>query len=83
MQAAVEARRLSVRSDRVSAAELPVVTGHGRAQAIAESWLRDVWSARERASFGLPPSLLALEPGDVVTLDAGDTRLCAAHHRNA
>ena len=70
-QAAVEARRLSVRSDRVSAAELPIVTGQGRAQAIAETWLQDVWAARERASFGLPPSLLALEPSDVITLDAG------------
>lgn len=71
VQAAVEARRLSVRSDRVSAAELPIVIGQARAQAIAETWLQDVWAARERASFGLPPSLLALEPSDVITLDAG------------
>ena len=70
-QAAVEARRLSVRTDRVSAAELPIVIGQGRAQAIAENWLQDVWAARERASFALPPSLLALEPSDVITLDAG------------
>lgn len=73
-QAAVEARRLSVRSDRVSAAELPIVTGQGRAQAIAETWLQDVWAARERASFGLPPSLLAFEPSDVITLEAGGGR---------
>jgi hypothetical protein len=33
--------------------------------------LQDVWAARERASFGLPPSVLALEPSDVITLDAG------------
>jgi hypothetical protein len=71
-QAAVEARRLSVGSDRVSAAELPIVTDQGRAQAIAETWLQDTWAARERASFGLPPSRLALEPSDVVTLNAGD-----------
>ena len=71
VQAAVEARRLSVKSDRVSAAELPIVIGQGRAQAIAESWLQDTWAARERASFGLPPSLLALEPADVITLGAG------------
>jgi hypothetical protein len=70
-QAAVEARRLSVRSDRVSAAELPIVIGQERAQAIAENWLQDVWAARERASFGVPPSLLAIEPSDVITLDAG------------
>jgi hypothetical protein len=71
-QAAVEARRLAARSDRVSAAELPIVTSQGRAQAIAETWLQDVWAARERASFGLPPSLLAVEPSDVITLDTGD-----------
>jgi hypothetical protein len=70
-QAAVEARRLSVRSDRVSAAELPIVIGQGKAQAIAETWLQDAWAARERASFGLPPSRLALEPSDVITLAAG------------
>lgn len=70
-QGAVEARRLGVRSDRVSAAELPIVMGQGKALAIAEAWLRDAWAARERGAFGLPPSRLALEPGDVVTLDAG------------
>jgi hypothetical protein len=73
-QAAVEARRLAVRSDRVAAAELPIVTGQSRAQAIAETWLRDTWFARERASFGLPPSRIALEPSDVITLEAGDRR---------
>jgi hypothetical protein len=70
-QGAVEARHLNVRSERVSAAELPIVMRHNAAQQIAESWLRDVWAARERASFALPPSRLALEPGDVITLDAG------------
>jgi hypothetical protein len=70
-QGSAEARHLNVRSDRVSAAELPIVMRANTAQAIAESWLRDVWAARERASFALPPSLLALEPGDVITLEAG------------
>ena len=67
---AAEARRLNVRSERVSAAELPIVMTQGKAQTIAESWLRDVWAARERASFALPPSRLALEPSDVITLAA-------------
>jgi hypothetical protein len=44
---------------------------HTQAQQIAESWLRDVWAARERASLALPPSRLALEPSDVITLEAG------------
>jgi hypothetical protein len=70
-QAAVEARKLGVRSDRVAGAELPIAMNQSAAQAIAESWLQDSWAARERASFALPPSRLALEPGDVVTLDAG------------
>lgn len=48
-QGAVEARRLGVRSDRVSAAELPIVMGQGKALAIAEGWLRDAWAARAAA----------------------------------
>ena len=70
-QGSVEARHLNVRSDRVSAAELPIVMRRTQAQQIAESWLRDAWAARERASFALPPSRLALEPCDVMTLEAG------------
>lgn len=70
-QGAVEARRLGSRSDRAAAAELPIVMGQGKALAIAEGWLRDAWAARERGAFALPASRLALEPGDVVTLSAG------------
>ncbi len=70
-QAAVEARKQGVRSDRVAGAELPIAIGQGAAQTIAETWLQDTWAARERASFALPPSRLALEPGDVVTLASG------------
>ena len=36
-----------------------------------ETWLFEAWAARERAQFALPPSRLALEPGDVVTLSTG------------
>ena len=43
----------------------------GQAAQIAESWLFEAWAARERASFALPPTRLALEPGDVVSLEAG------------
>ena len=42
----------------------------------AEIWLFEAWAARERASFALPPSRLALEPGDAVSLTIdGRTRL--------
>jgi hypothetical protein len=47
-----------------------------QAAQIAESWLFETWAARERAQFALPPSRIALEPGDVVALDGpGDGRL--------
>ena len=68
--AAADSRRLVVASDRVSAADLPMVLGPGRARAIAEAWLQESWSARTRASLALPPSRLGLEPGDVVRLEA-------------
>lgn len=71
-QAVVEARRQSVATSRVAMAQLPMVLGQEQAQGIADSWLHDVWSGREKASFSLPPSKLAVEPGDVVRLDISD-----------
>jgi hypothetical protein len=40
----------------------------------AEIWLQDLWAGRDSAAFALPPSRLALEPGDVVALSAGGRR---------
>jgi hypothetical protein len=68
-QAVAEARRQSGASGRVSSAALPLVLTADQATAIAESWLFDAWSARERATFTLPPSRLALEPGDAIALN--------------
>ena len=43
---------------------------------MAEVWLFEAWAARERAAFTLPPSRLALEPGDIVSFAAdGRSRL--------
>lgn len=70
-QAVAEARRLAGVSGRVSHADLPIVLEAERASEIAESWLFEAWAARERASFVVAPSALALEPGDAVTVDAG------------
>lgn len=66
--AVAEARRLVGASGRVSLADLPLVMDAEQAGAIAESWLFEAWSARERAQFSLPPSQLALEPGDALGL---------------
>ncbi len=75
-QAIAEARRLTGASGRLSQADLPLVLEADQAEALAEAWLFEAWSARERASFTLPPSRLALEPGDAVLIDvSGANRL--------
>lgn len=70
-QAAVEARRLAGDSQRVVTAALPMVLTQVEAQRIADLWLQKTWEERERGDFALPPSLLALDPGDTVSLDLG------------
>jgi hypothetical protein len=75
-QAVAEARRLTGASGRVAEADLPIVLDDGQAGSLVESWLYETWAARESATFKLPPSTLALEPGDVVAVDiAGRNRL--------
>ena len=71
--AVVESRRLVGLSRREARAELPIVMSQPQAQNIADAWLRDVWTAREGGDLVLPPSTLALEPGDTVRLAAGGT----------
>ena len=71
-----EARRLAGASSRVAVADLPLVLEPEQTAQIAEVWLFEAWAARERAAFTLPPSGLALEPGDTVSLEVGGrTRL--------
>lgn len=68
-QAVAEARRLAGASGRVSQADLAIVLDDGLASGIVDTWLFESWAARERAQFALPPSALAIEPGDVLTFD--------------
>ena len=68
-QAVAEARRLAGASGRVARAELPIVLEYESASRIADAWLFETWAARERAAFKLPPSALAVEPGDVVSVE--------------
>ncbi len=70
-QAIAEARRLAAGSGRVAQADLPIVLEHDQAASIADTWLYEAWTARERARFALPPSQLAIEPGDTVAIDSG------------
>lgn len=73
--AVADARRLIGASGRVAQADLPIVLEPEEATQIAETWLHESWSARERANLGIPPSQIALEPGDTIAIDvAGASR---------
>lgn len=67
-QVVAESRRLTGASGRISQAELPIVLDADQASALADAWLFESWSARERASFALPPSALRIEPGDAIEI---------------
>jgi hypothetical protein len=73
-RAAVTSRRLVGQAARSARADLAVVTNDAAAERRAEIWLQDLWAGRESAEFALPPSRLALMPGDVVALTAGGRR---------
>jgi hypothetical protein len=67
-------RRLVGGSARSAHADLAIVTNDTSAERRAEIWLQDLWAGRESAEFALPPSRLALAPGDVVALNASGRR---------
>lgn len=63
---ASEARRSAGRSSRVIEHAPPVIMADTRAREIAELELHAAWVGRERYGFMLPPSRLAIDPGDVI-----------------
>lgn len=67
-QAVASSRRLVGASGRIAEAQLALVMDAAQASRTVDTWLFEAWAARERARFVLPPSHLALEPGDVVAL---------------
>jgi hypothetical protein len=67
-RAVAAAGRLAGASGRIAQADLPILLDPDQAGELAESWLFETWAARERAAFSLPPSRLAIEPGDAVTI---------------
>ncbi len=68
-RATVLSRRLAGDSRREAKADLALVTSDAVAERAADIWLQDLWAGRERAEFSLPPSYVALSPGDVIDLD--------------
>jgi GTA TIM-barrel-like domain/Putative phage tail protein len=76
---AVEARKQRGASAREVILSLPCATAQSIALQRAHVLLQENWSGREVNGFSLAPSHLALEPGDVVTLDGRPFRLASLH----
>jgi GTA TIM-barrel-like domain/Putative phage tail protein len=68
-RAVASAGRLASASGRVAQADLPILLDPDQAGELADAWLFETWAARERAAFSLPPSHLAVEPGDAVIIN--------------
>ncbi|SLN61533.1 hypothetical protein ROG8370_02834 [Roseovarius gaetbuli] len=70
----VEARRITVDTARIASEAFPIAVPPEEAERRCRRALMEAWVGREGAAFRLPPSQLALDPGDVVLL-AHDGRL--------
>jgi len=66
---AAEARLPNDGRLRVAETSVSLALPGSRAQIVADRWLAEALRAQETASFTLPPSALALEPGDQVRID--------------
>ncbi len=73
-RAAAASRRLVGGSNRSARADVAMISGGRQTERRAEIWLQDLWAGRERAAFALPPSQLALTPGDVIGLSVNGRR---------
>jgi hypothetical protein len=69
--AAVEAQHPTAPLARAEEGRVPLAMSAGEARRIAERWLAEVRVSRDQAEFGLPQSLLRVEPGDTVRLPGG------------
>ncbi|MFC7053809.1 glycoside hydrolase/phage tail family protein [Hansschlegelia quercus] len=69
-QSAVDARRLAGEGKAVAEVSLALALDADEAQALADGMLIEASVARERGEWALPPSRLALEPGDLVRFSA-------------
>jgi len=65
----VEARRITVEAARVSSDSFPMAVPPEEADRSCRRALMEAWIGRETGAFRLPPSRLALDPGDVIALD--------------
>jgi len=73
-RSAAMSRRLVGGSARTAHSDVAMVADAAQASRQADICLQDLWAGRESAEFLLPPSALALSPGDVVGFTAGGRR---------
>lgn len=71
---AASSRRLIGSSMRIVQSDVAMVASGTAAARRTDIWLQDLWAGRESADFVLPPSRLALLPGDVIALAADGRR---------
>jgi hypothetical protein len=69
-QATAEARKLIGGSLQVAQGSFTVAMTYTDMVERANIWLHEIWTTRERFSMALPPSKLAYEPTDILTLSA-------------
>jgi len=72
--ATVESRRVTVSATRITSESFPLAVPAEEADRRCRRALMEVWVGRETLNAKLPPSRLALDPGDVISL-ANDGRL--------
>ena len=65
----VEARRITVEASRIASDSFAVAVPPEEADRRCRRALMEAWTGRETGAFRLPPSRLALDPGDVLHFD--------------
>lgn len=71
----VESRRITVEASRISSDSFPMAVPPEEADRRCRRALMEAWVGRETGAFRLPPSMLALDPGDVIALDHDGRRV--------
>lgn len=72
--ATIEARRVTVSATRITSESFPLAVPTEEADRRCRRALMEAWIGRETMTAKLPPSRLAFDPGDVISLD-NDGRL--------
>lgn len=69
--ASLDGKRLFGGSDETAQLQLPLVLEPHYVRGLADSIIHQAWTARERGSVALPPSMFKFDPGDAFQYDVG------------